>query len=179
MTVRPPVPWIVPEERLKFATETSVSTSRYMNSALTWYWPAPESTAPGARIYGVFAAEIAAELERRACGHVERAGALPGEDDREGAAVDGKSPGVIESRRILGHGSGAGVDRHRAGVRQGAAGGEKQVALELKLTAPPERLSNVPGPAMLPPVVNVVVPGILERGAGSDAQDAGDRAAGG
>ena len=28
VTVTPPVPWIVPAERLKFATEMSVSTSR-------------------------------------------------------------------------------------------------------------------------------------------------------
>ena len=33
-----------------------------------------------------------------------------------------------------------------------------KLALELKLTAPPERLSNVPGPAMLPPALKAVVP---------------------
>ena len=37
-------------------------------------------------------------------------------------------------------------------------GCREQVGAELKLTAPPERLSNVPGPAMLPPVLKAVAP---------------------
>ena len=144
------MPLISPPEKLRFATEMLVSISRYLNSALTSYRPAPASVAPGARMYGAFVARLPLNWSCGAGGHVERRRcSVPLKMIASAPVIDVHRPGVVEGRPVECRGSGPGVDDHGAGVVQGApAGGRTTWCLPSSVSWPPDMLLNVPEPLM-------------------------------